>query len=65
MSEQAHVLADEAQTGVVAFRDNMEALHDNFLLRGYFEKRGYSDTAELTRHAISHLPAPARAKEFD
>jgi outer membrane protein OmpA-like peptidoglycan-associated protein len=64
MSEQAHVVADEAQAGVAAFRDNMEALQHNFLLRGFFEKRGYNDTTELTQHAISRLPAGARAKEF-
>jgi outer membrane protein OmpA-like peptidoglycan-associated protein len=65
MSEQARALADEAQAGVVAFRDNMEALHHNFLLRGFFEKRGYNDTTELTQHAISRLPSRARTKDFD
>jgi hypothetical protein len=65
MSEQARALTDEAQAGVAAFRDNMEALKHNFLLRGFFEKRGYNDTAELTQHAISHLPARARTKDFE
>ncbi len=65
MSEQARALADEAQAGVAAFRDDMEALQHNFLLRGYFEKRGYSDTNELTQHSVSRLPARTPAKEFD
>src|SRR5215470_4852599 len=52
MSEQAQALADDARAGIVAFRDNMEALQSNFFLRGFFEKRGYSDTTELTQHAI-------------
>ena len=65
MSEQARALTDEAQAGVAAFRDNMEALQHNILLRGFFEKRGYNDTAELTQHAISRLPAGARTKDFD
>jgi outer membrane protein OmpA-like peptidoglycan-associated protein len=65
MSEQAKALADEAQAGVAAFRDNMEALQHNFLLRGFFEKRGYNDTTELTRHAMSRLPSRARTKDFD
>jgi outer membrane protein OmpA-like peptidoglycan-associated protein len=65
MSEQARALTDEAQAGVAAFRDNMEALHHNFLLRGFFENRGYDDTTELTQHAISRLPVGAREKEFD
>jgi outer membrane protein OmpA-like peptidoglycan-associated protein len=65
MSEQARALTDEAQAGVAAFRDNMEALQHNFLLRGFFEKRGYNDTSELTQHAISRLPARAPMKEFN
>jgi outer membrane protein OmpA-like peptidoglycan-associated protein len=65
VSEEARALTDEAQAGVAAFRDNMEALQHNFLLRGFFEKRGYNDATELTQHAISRLPARARAKEFD
>jgi len=65
MSEQARALTDEAQAGVAAFRDDMEALQHNFLLRGYFEKRGYSDTKELTQHSVSRLPARTPAKEFD
>jgi outer membrane protein OmpA-like peptidoglycan-associated protein len=65
LSEQARALTDEAQAGVAAFRDNMEALQHNFLLRGFFEKRGYNDTSELTQHAISRLPAQASTKDFD
>ena len=33
MSEQARAITGEAQEGVTAFRDNMEALQHNFLLR--------------------------------
>ena len=64
MSEQARALTDEAQAGVAAFREDMEALQHNFLLRGFFEKRGYNDTSELTEHAVSRLPARKPAKEF-
>lgn len=64
MSEQAQALADEARAGIVAFRDNMEALQHNFFLRGFFERRGYSDTAELSRHAVPRLPAHKPSKEF-
>ncbi len=65
LSEQAHVIADEAQSGVGAFRDDMEALQHNFFLRGFFKRRGYNDPSELTVHAASHLPARAPAKRFD
>src|SRR4029077_6579038 len=37
----------------------------NFLFRGFFEKRGYNSTTELSQHAISHLPAHAPTKDFD
>jgi len=64
-AEQVRALTDEAQAGVAAFRDNMEALHHNFLLRGFFERRGYNDAAELTRHTIPRLPVGAHAKDFE
>jgi len=67
MSEQAQQIADEARAGIVAFRDNMEALQQNFFLRGFFERRGYSDSAELNQHAIPRIPArkPSREFQFD
>jgi outer membrane protein OmpA-like peptidoglycan-associated protein len=65
VSEQARALTDEAQAAVAAFREDMEALQHNFLLRGFFEKRGYNDTSELTEHAVSRLPAQKPAKEFE
>ena len=64
MSEQTRALTEEAREGLTAFRNNMEALQHNFLLRGFFEKRGYNDTSELTQHSISRLPARTPGKEF-
>jgi outer membrane protein OmpA-like peptidoglycan-associated protein len=64
MSEQAQQIADEARSGIVAFRDNMEALQHNFFFRGFFERRGYSDSAELNQHAIPRIPARKPSKEF-
>jgi outer membrane protein OmpA-like peptidoglycan-associated protein len=64
-AEQVRALTEEAQAGVAAFRDNMEALHHNFFLRGFFEKRGYNNATELTRHAIPRLPSGARTKDFE
>jgi len=43
----------------------MEALKHNLLLRGYFKKRGYEDSSELTKHEIPQLPAEPSMKEFD
>lgn len=54
----------QAQAGVTDFRENMEALKGNFLLRGYFKKRGYEDSEELSAHAIDRLPRSAPLKAF-
>ena len=65
MSEQAQELTDEARAGIAAFRNNMEALQHNFFLRGFFERRGYSDTKELTQHSLPRLPTRKPIREFD
>jgi outer membrane protein OmpA-like peptidoglycan-associated protein len=65
IAEQAKDLAASAKTGVEAFSDNMTALQHNFLLSGFFEKRGYNDPSELTKNSISKVPAGTRTKEFD
>src|SRR6266849_9969125 len=38
MTEETRALSNEAHQGLTAFRDNMDALQHNFLLRGFFEK---------------------------
>jgi len=54
----------QAQTGVNDFKDNMEASKHNFLLNGYFKKRGYEDSASLGANAIGGLPQAAPSKAF-
>jgi len=54
----------QAQTGVTDFQENMEALKHNFILSGYFKKRGYEDERDLTANAISGLPQDAPLKAF-
>jgi phospholipid/cholesterol/gamma-HCH transport system substrate-binding protein len=53
-----------AQAGIADFQENMEALKQNFLLRGYFKKRGYEDSAELAKNQIPSLPDGAPMKTF-
>ena len=67
MSEQARAVTNEAQAAVEAFHSDMRALQQNFLLRGFFEKRGYNDPSELTKDAISRMPpeSPSRSFEYD
>ena len=55
----------EAKSGVAAMYDDMEALKHNFLLRGFFKKRGYEDVDELTKNKISRLPPGEPMKTFD
>lgn len=65
MAAVANSIADQAKSGLATLQEDMEALKHNFLLRGFFNNRGYEDSADLNKHAISRLPAKARMKEFD
>jgi phospholipid/cholesterol/gamma-HCH transport system substrate-binding protein len=53
-----------AQAGITDFQENMEALKQNFLVRGYFKKRGYEDTEELASDTIPSLPEASPLKTF-
>lgn len=53
-----------AQAGVTDFQENMEALKHNFLLSGYFKKRGYEDAASLATNRIAELPRSTPKKTF-
>jgi phospholipid/cholesterol/gamma-HCH transport system substrate-binding protein len=53
-----------AQAGVTAFQENMDAMKSNFLLRGFFKKRGYEDSSELVKNEIPQLPSVAPLKTF-
>jgi phospholipid/cholesterol/gamma-HCH transport system substrate-binding protein len=50
--------------GASAFRDDMEALKHNFLLRGFFKKRGYEDPEDLSKHEIAKVPPDPPVKTF-
>jgi phospholipid/cholesterol/gamma-HCH transport system substrate-binding protein len=54
-----------AQAGIADFQENMEALKQNFLLRGYFRKRGYEDSTDLAKDEITSLPAASPLKTFN
>ncbi len=54
----------QAQTGVTDFQENMEALKHNFLLSGYFKKRGYEDSGNLAANRIGGLPQGVPLKAF-
>jgi phospholipid/cholesterol/gamma-HCH transport system substrate-binding protein len=54
----------QATESVSAMHDDLEALKSNFLLRGFFNKRGYVDSDELKKHEISSLPGGQPIKTF-
>jgi phospholipid/cholesterol/gamma-HCH transport system substrate-binding protein len=54
----------QAQTGVTDFQENMEALKHNFILSGYFKKRGYEDAADLAANGIGELPPGTPLQTF-
>jgi len=53
-----------ANSGITAFSEDMEALKHNFLLRGFFKKRGYEDAVEIGKHEIRGLPGEQPEKSF-
>src|SRR5271155_5459083 len=53
-----------AQAGVTAFQENMEAMKQNFLVRGYFKARGYERSSDLEKNEIAQLPDSAPLKTF-
>jgi outer membrane protein OmpA-like peptidoglycan-associated protein len=63
--QQVSAATAQAQAGATDFQENMEALKHNFLLRGFFKKRGYEDSDEITKHEISRLPPEQNAKTFE
>lgn len=59
-----HEAVVHAQAGITDFQENMEALKQNFLLRGYFKKRGYESSADLAKNEIPALPENQPLKTF-
>jgi len=54
----------EMDKAVSNLSEDTEALKHNFLLRGYFKKRGYEDPSALTRNMIQRMPPGTPTKRF-
>jgi MlaD protein len=65
VAELTSSVAAQTKATLAAVQVDMEALRQNFLLRGYFDRRGYDDTRELTHNAIAKVPTRAPAKIFE
>ncbi len=63
-SGEARKTMTEARVGVTAFTENMQALKQNILFRGYFKDRGYQDSTDLTKWEIDSMPDAAPVKTF-
>ena len=55
---------NHAQAGVTAFQENMEAMKQNVLLRGYFKRRGYENSSDLAKNEIIELPQTPPLRTF-
>src|ERR1700736_5112281 len=55
---------NHAQAGVASFQENMEAMKQNVLLRGYFKRRGYENSSDLAKNEIMELPQTVPLKTF-
>jgi outer membrane protein OmpA-like peptidoglycan-associated protein len=64
MYNQATAATAQAQAGALALDENMQALSHNFLLKGFFNRRGYDNSADLAKYAILRLPAGSTIKTF-
>jgi len=63
-SDAALGVMNQAKTAATAFTEDADALKQNFLLRGFFNKRGYEDPKDLKKNKISQFPSQASNKEF-
>ena len=57
-------LYQQASAGVTSLHEDADALKHNFLLRGFFKDRGYTNPEEVKKHEVSQLPRETPAKIF-
>jgi len=63
-SDAALAAMNQTKAAASAFQDDADALKSNFLLKGFFQRRGYADPSELKKDSISQLPTRRQSKEF-
>jgi phospholipid/cholesterol/gamma-HCH transport system substrate-binding protein len=57
-------LYKQAAEGVTSLHEDADALKHNFLLRGFFKDRGYTNSEEITQHEVTELPKEEALKSF-
>ena len=63
-SDAALAATNQARVAATAFAEDADALKRNFLLRGFFKRRGYESDSDLRKNRISQLPSQRSSKEF-
>jgi outer membrane protein OmpA-like peptidoglycan-associated protein len=64
-SDAALAATNQAKAAATSFEEDANALKSNFLLRGFFQKRGYENTNELQQNKVSKLPSRRTSKDFE
>ena len=57
-------LYQQAAASVTSLHEDADAMKHNFLLRGFFKDRGYTNPAEVQQNAIAQLPGEQPIKSF-
>jgi phospholipid/cholesterol/gamma-HCH transport system substrate-binding protein len=57
-------LYQQAAASMASFHDDADALKHNFLLKGFFNDRGYTNPEEVKKHEIAEVPKTNPAKTF-
>lgn len=63
-SDAALAATNQAKAAATSFEEDANALKSNFLLRGFFQRRGYEDTNELQKNKVLKLPSRRTSKDF-
>lgn len=58
-------LYQQASASVSSLHEDAEAMKHNFLLRGFFKDRGYTNPTEIKEHVLPQLPPESPFKSFD
>ena len=57
-------LYQEASAGLTSLHEDADALKHNFLLRGFFNDRGYTNPEEIKKHQIAEVPKAKPSQTF-
>jgi len=63
-SDAALAATNQVKAAATAFTEDANALKQNFMLSGFFKRRGYEDASELKKNKISQLPSQRTSKDF-